>query len=257
MEKKITTNVFFYMMIFLIVTVITDNIVASTHTYDPGLVAMLSFLFIGIPFIIGGSIVMIILLKKKVKFRTQIISAVIIVILIVLAFLPLVHRNGLPGDDWEYNQELTELYMLSLGDLGEHEQYGVYLGKATTQGREAALYKYEPGWDSWTFIKTGIEKDGKLFINNWRVYPTEFVGKSDQELATGRVYINGLNLIYGLYSVNNKVYLRNESGGILFNLSEYGLNVGDYIAVYGENVYDHSDDTNYVVVDSMEKVETL
>jgi len=256
MESKIKTNGFTYLVVFFIVTIIAINLVASTHTYDPAWVAMFSFLFIGIPFIIGGSIVMVILLKKKVKFRTQIISAVIIVILIVLAFLPLVHNNGLPGDEWEYNQELSEFYKSSLGgNSGKYGQYRVYLGKTTVQGRDARVYEYIAGWDEWKQIKTGIEKDNKLFIDNVRVYPTWFVGRSNQSesvFGLGRVYI------YELPNMDEsfKLYLKNESGNVLYNLSEYGLNVGDLIVVYGEIKSDSGDDL-YIVIDNAEKAETL
>jgi hypothetical protein len=237
---------------------ISAKLIANTHTYDPAWVAFISFLFIGIPFFIGGIIVMAILLKKRVKLHYEIIAAIIIVIIMVLSFSTMVHKSGLPGGTWKYNEELSELYKLSC--VSEYDKYQVYLGKTTAQGREAAIYRYVPGWDEWEYIKTGIEKDGKLFINNWRVYPIEYVGIShigENPYGAGQaVYLDNLTTAADTYTI----YLKDDTGDFISNLSSYNALVGDVLAVFGEwedAPIEGCENCDHLIVENIEVVEIL
>ncbi|MCX6668007.1 MAG: hypothetical protein NTV74_07235 [Euryarchaeota archaeon] len=265
MEKKVITPIsrfVVYIIAYLFTAIISARIIASTHVYDPGWVTVISFLFIGIPFFIGGIVVMTILLRKKVRWYIEIISAIVILILMISTYSILIHRNGLPGESWVYNEELSKLYKLSLGSIDEHEQYRVYLGKTTIQGREAAIYRYERGWGEWRPIETGIEKDGKLFIDNWRVYPTQYIGIShlgENPMGSGQViYVDHLTTMAEEYTL----YLKNDTGDFISNLSSYNATVGDILAFFGEwqngpegICGDH--DCDLLIVDKIEVVEVL
>ncbi|MCX6667326.1 MAG: hypothetical protein NTV74_03665 [Euryarchaeota archaeon] len=262
MKKTIGKSIRFiiYVILFFFIAIIATYLVMKTHRYDGGLVAMISFLFIGIPFFIGGIIVMAILLKKRVQLHYEIIAVIIIAILMVFSFSFLIHRNGLPEEPWEYNEELSKLYKLSLFGINEFDDYRVYLGKTTIQGREAAIYRYEQGWDEWYLIDTGIEKDGKLFVDNWRVYPTGFVGTSHlggNPIGTGQaIYVDNLTNMADTYTI----YLKNNTGDFISNLSSYNATAGDIIAVFGEwknGPAGSCEDCDYLIVDKIEVVEFL
>lgn len=252
------TRFVIYLILYFLTAMISAKIIASTHTYDPAWVAFTSFLFIGMPFFIGGIIVMAILLKKRVKLYYEIITTIVIIIVIVLSFSTMIHKSGLPGEPWEYNEELSEIYKLS--SISEYQQYRVYLGKTTTQGREAAVYRYERGWDEWRIIKTGIEKDNKLFIDNWRIYPTEYVGMSHigmNPYGVGQaVYIDNLTTAADTY----KIYLKNDTGHFISNLSSYNAIIGDVIAVFGEwedAPIEGCEHCDHLIVNEIEVVEIL
>jgi len=252
---------FAYLIAYFFTAMISARIIASTHTYDPAWAAFVSFVVYGIPCIIVGITITAILLKKRVKLHYELIVAIIIVVIMALLFSTLIHKSGLPGESWEYNEELTELYTSS--QLIKYDQYRVYLGKNVAQGREAAVYRYVDGWGEWELTETGIEKDGKLFINDWRVYPTEFVGVShigkNPYTAGQAVYIDN-NLDNLTTEPDNAFYLKDDSGNILSNLSNYTATIGDILAVFGEwengpvGSCTHCD---YLIVDRIEVVETL
>jgi hypothetical protein len=259
MKMKIGTSIRFilYLIIYL-VTAISARIIASTHVYDPGWVTVISFLFIGIPFFIGGIVVMAILLRKKVRWYIEIISVIIILILMISTYSILIHRNGLPVSPWEYSGEFSELYKSSRHFFGRYNDFRVYLGENITDGREAVIYGYIRGFDEWESIDIGIVKDSKLFIDNYRVYPTRYVGIShfgNNPIGSGEViYIDHLTDLAESYSL----YLKDYSDNLLNNLSN--VTIGDRLAVFGEwekGPVGDCEDCDYLIIDKIEVVETL
>lgn len=248
-----------YPILYFIIALITSYIVANTHTYDPAWMQLISFLLIGIPFTIAGIVITLILYKLKVRWHIEIISAIVIIIVMVSAFSTLIHKSKLPGEGWEYSEELSELYSLSVA-FGDYNQLRVYLGEENTQGREAAIYMFNHGWNEWEYIDNGIEIDGKLFIDNWRVYPTEYVGISHigrNPYGAGQaIYIDHLTIAEDTYTI----YLKNDTGNFISNLSFYSAVVGDVLAVFGEwedAPIEGCRECDHLIVDKIEVVEIL
>jgi len=250
-----------YSILLFSTVLIINMIVSGTYRGDSSFAFIMLFLWFGLPLLIVGIVIMKVLLMIKVRFNFEIIAVAIIVISIILIFSTMIYKSENPLEEWEYSEELTELYLLSRDQQNDPvEPIGVYLGENTSNGREVTVYSYFAYTDHYAIYTTGIEKDGKLFIDNWRVYPTKYVGIShfgENPIGQGSVvYLDNLATAADTYTI----YLKDDSGNLLNNLSNYNATVGDILAVFGEwedgpvGVHKHSD---YLVIDKIEIVEIL
>lgn len=253
---KTRRAIYNYIIIFLIMAFFTAGIVSRSYRYDPSWAMFVMLVYIGLPIVAVATAVMYVLLRKKIHLRYEILGCIVMCALIVVAISTMVHKNDLP-DNLVYSEALTELYNES-HFIDSLTPFRVYLGDQVAQGREVLIYRYIQVLDELEIYERGIEKDGKLFINNWRVYPTKYIGIShlgDTGFGQG-IFLNNLTIMEETYMI----FLKNSTGHLINNSSNYNVGIGEPIAVFGQfedgpvGLYEYAD---YLIVDRIEVVEIL
>ncbi|HEC87139.1 MAG TPA: hypothetical protein ENI49_04655, partial [Thermoplasmatales archaeon] len=141
-KMKAINKLALWTVLYLVLLIITLKLVSQTYYYDPGWAMFVLFIFLGLPLLIVGVVIMAIVLTRKIKNRYKVlIGFVIAIVMILIPSMFISHDIGLPNDSWEYNEELSKVYTLSRGgNFNGTLKYRVYvdMGENDNQDRRKA-----------------------------------------------------------------------------------------------------------------------
>lgn len=266
----------YFFVATIILGIIWMTATDSTFHYDPAFGGGISFIFFVLPGIAVSAVILFFVLLFKPKHTITAIIAFLVVFACGTYFF-FYQETGLPGSPWEYNKELSDIFIKSAYvnkwfDV-PFDYYRVY-----TNGGQARIFEggFYGSYKNFHLMMEGLITDGDLFLEvgnaeYWQVYPTMCVG--DTVIGDFNDTIKDVVLLVNLsgdcspssWAYINGTYVSGYLGivdtdlNFLTDLDEYGFSIGDNLAIYGDHGYLPWGYSNYIIVklESAEIVEVI